>query len=283
MVKYIFYCFLAVGITSCSLASSDTDAQDPILARVHSKELRLSELEGMFPIDANGADSNLIIQAFVNRWIKDAVLQIESERNLPSDLNIDRLVRDYRASLVRSTYEKVLVGELMDSTITQEELLAYYEENKNQYQLEKPIIQCLFIKVPYPTPEEEQLTNLWNNGEPKDSSALIDFTNRFAEIALLKEDAWYSLEEVALQFPEGTLNAENARSKQVFTQQDGQNRYYFRLLAFKNRLEIAPLEYVSQQARRVILHNRKMKVLEDAKEEIFERELRRQNVETFTN
>jgi len=67
---------------------------NPLLARVHSKELHLNDLEGMFPQNANASDSGLIIQAFVNRWVRDAVLQWESERNLPSDLNIDRLVRD---------------------------------------------------------------------------------------------------------------------------------------------------------------------------------------------
>lgn len=283
-LQLIISAVLVFLLTACSLGSDGDENQgDRLLARVHTKELWLSELEGMFPDDAKQEDSSLIIQAFVNRWVKDAVIQVESERSMPADMNIDGLVRDYRSSLLRSTYEKVLVQELMDSSVTQEQLLTYYEENKGQYQLEKPIIRCLFIKVPYPTPEEKALREYWNNGEPEDSLKLLDYTNRFAEISLLKEDAWYSLDKVASQFPEGTLTAENVRSKREFTQQDGQYRYYFKLLEFRNRLEIAPLEYVEKQARRVILHNRKMKVLEDAREEIFQRELRRQNVETFTN
>ncbi|MEM9836780.1 MAG: hypothetical protein AAF828_09780 [Bacteroidota bacterium] len=271
---------LLLGFSACT-GEVSTD-HDPVLARVHNKALTLSELEGMFPLDASSQDSTLIIQAFVNRWIKDAVLQWESERNLPADLNIDRLVRDYRSSLVRSTYEKVLVEQLLDSTITQQQLEAYYETNKQQYQLEKPIIRCYFIKVPYPTPEENQLRELWNNGEVQDTAALQDYCYRFAQIALLKDSSWYSLDEIAKQFPEGTLSADNVQSKREFSQQDGQYRYYFRLFELKPRLEIAPLSYVENQARRVILHNRSRKVLEDAKQEIFQRELRRKNVETFT-
>lgn len=268
--------------SSCDRAVSDS-VEDPLLARVYNRELRLSELQEMFPQDANSKDSALIVQAFVNRWIQDAVLQWESERNMPADLNIDRLVRDYRASLVRSTYEKVLVEQRLDSTVTQEELLAYYEQHKGQYQLEKPIIRCYFIKVPYPTPEAEQLRQLWNNGEVKDTAALRDFCNRFAELALLSEEAWYSLDEVAKQFPEGTISSENISSKREFTQQDGRYRYYFRFFEIKKRLEIAPLSYVEGQAKRVILHDRSRQVLQQAKEEIFERELRRKNIETFYN
>ena len=82
----------------------------------------------------------------------------------------------------------------MDSTVTQEQLAEYYEENKEQHQLEKPIIRCYFIKVPYPTPESNRLQRLWNNGSVKNMTALLDYCNRFAQIALLKDDAWYSLE-----------------------------------------------------------------------------------------
>lgn len=267
-------------VCSCDRVIGE-EKEDPLLARVHKRELRLSELEGMFPEDATAKDSALLVQAFVSRWTKDAVLQWESERNMPSDLNIDRLVRDYRASLIRSTYEKVLVEQRLDSIVTKEELLAYYEKHKGQYQLEKPIMRCYFIKVPYPTPEAETLRQLWNNGDVQDTSALRNFCNRFAEVALITEDAWYSFEEVANQFPEGTLSSENVSSKREFTQQDGQYRYYFRFFELKKRLEIAPLSYVENQARRVILHDRSREVLQQAKEEIFERELRKKNIETF--
>jgi hypothetical protein len=257
------------------------DEVDPLLARVHQKELRLSELDGMFPPDARAEDSLLIRAAFIRRWSREAVLQYEAERNLPSDLNIDRLVRDYRASLVSSHYEEVLVGIRLDSNISQQELEAYYEASKSQFLLEKPIVRCFFIRVPYPTPEEETLQKLWNNGKITDTTALRNYCERMSEVALLESAPWYSLDDIASQLPEETLTAANVNSKREFSQQDGSYRYYFRLLELKPRLEIAPLSYVEEQARKVILHGRKRKVLEEAREEIFERELRRNNIETF--
>ncbi|WP_020569260.1 peptidylprolyl isomerase [Neolewinella persica] len=268
-------------LTFARCSEPDTNADDPILARVHQKVLRLSELDGMFPPDATAEDSSLIKGAFVRRWSRETVLEWEAERNLPSDMNIDRLVRDYRASLVSSHYEEVLVSLRLDSTITQAELEAYYEESKGQYLLERPIVRCLFIRVPYPTQDEEQLQQLWNNGKITDSMALENYCERFAEVSLLDPTPWYSLDDIAKQLPEGTLTAANVNSKREFSQQDGSFRYYFRLLELKPRLEIAPLSYVEDQARKVILHSRKRQVIEEAREEIFERELRRNNIETF--
>jgi hypothetical protein len=197
-------------------------------------------------------------------------------------MNLDRLVRDYRASLVRSSYEEQLVSSRIDSTITDAELEAFYEASKEQYQLEKPIVRCYFIRVPYPTPEEETLARLWNNGKLQDTTELLRYTERYAEVALLDENLWYGLDEIAAQLPEGTLTADNVNSKREFSQQDGSQRYYFRLFELKPRKEIAPLSYVVNQARRAILHTRKREVLEQAREEIFEREARRDNIEFFT-
>ena len=235
----------------------------------------------MFPEDATADDSTLIQQAFVRRWSREAALEHEAERNLPSDLNIDRLVRDYRASLVSSHYEEVLISMRLDSAISQEELEAYYESSKGQYLLEKPIVRCLFIRVPYPTPEEETLQQLWNNGKITDTMAIKNYCERLSEVALLQPDAWYSLDDIATQLPEGTLTAANVDSKREFSQQDGSHRYYFRLLEMKPRLEIAPLSYVEEQARKVILHGRKAKVINEAREEIFERDLKNKDIEIF--
>ncbi len=254
-----------------------------MLARVHQRELRLSEMDGMFPERATAADSALIIEAFANRWARDAVLLWESEQHAPSDINLDRLVRDYRASLVRNSYEEQLVSTKLDSAISQRELEEFYEASKEQYQLEKPIVRCLFIRVAYPTPEEAELQDLWNNGKPQDTAALADYTRKYAEVALLRDSAWYGLDEIAQQLPQGTLTADNVNSKREFSQQDGTNRYYFRLFELKPRMEIAPLSYVENQARRAILHARKREVLERTREEIFEREARRNNIEFFTN
>lgn len=273
--------FPIIMLVSCGGDADSGVPGDRLLARVHQRELHLSEMEGMFPENASATDSNMIVKAFANRWARDAVLLYESEQNAPGDLNLDRLVRDYRASLVRSSYEQQLVSTQLDSTIKDDELNAYYEATKEQYQLEKPIVRCLFIRVPYPTPEEEALADLWDNGNPQDTATLRQYTDRYAEIALLAPEAWYGLDEIAAQLPEGTLTADNVNSKREFSQQDGTNRYYFRLYELKPRKEIAPLSYVLNQTKRAILQGRKQEVLERAREAIFDRELRRSNIEFY--
>lgn len=272
---------LVLTLLSCN--SQPEADEDRLLARVHNKELYLSEMDGMFISNADAADSALTIKSFVDRWTREAAIEWEAERNQPANLNIDQLVREYRADLLRSSYERVLVDQRVDTSFREDELRAYYEAHDQQFLLERPIVRCFFIKAPHPTPKADTLRALWNNGEVQDTSALINYCDRFAEISLLQTDAWYSLDDIAARCPPGTLTADNVQSRQEFSQQDGQHRYNFRLFEKRNRLEVAPFSYVRDQVQNMIMHDRKMEVLKNAREEIYEREMRRENIEIFSS
>lgn len=266
-------------ISACS--SGEPESVNRLLARVNNKTLYLKDMDGMFPPGTASEDSALIIDAFTQRWIRESVLLDEAERNIPSDLNIDKLVRDYRASLIKHNYEKILVEELLDSTIAQTELQEFYEKNKEQYQLETPIVRCYFIKVPLPVPRQNELRRTWNSKDPDQLKDLVAYCSQYAVAHLLEDSTWYDVEDIAAELPPGTITVNNVDSKREFTQQDDKFQYYFRLFELKNRKDIAPLSYIEDQARKVILHKRKLELLEDTRETMLEREMRRNNVEIY--
>ncbi len=271
---------LLLGVLACQPAEEETE--DILLARVHNKSLHLSELDGMFPEGTTPQDSSLIIQAYTNRWVREAILLYEAERNIPNDLNIDKLVRDYRASLIRHNYEQILVQELMDSTIAQEELLQFYEDNKEQYQLETPIARCYFIKLPLPVDNESQLRSWWQDHENEDSfKKLVDFVSVSAVAHHLVDSTWQRVEDIAIELPAGTLSVNNVSSKRDFILRDDKFLYFFKLFELKNTKEIAPLGFIQGQARKVILHRRKTKLLEEKKNDMLDLALERKNVEIF--
>lgn len=276
----LFLLLMALVLLGCS-EKTESKEGSRLLARVHNKSLYLSELEGMFPQFATSEDSLLVIRAFTDRWVREAILLHEAEKNLPAGLNIDKLVRDYRASLVRSNYERVLVEQLLDSTVTQAELQAFYDQHKEQYQLETPIMRCHFLKVPLPVPDADRLRKLWGSKRAADTRQLKQYGEQYAKVALLDDSLWYSIDEVGRLLPKGTITSENLNAKQEFTLQDGEFQYYFRLFDRKNRQDIAPLGYIQEQARKVILHVRKQQLLEDVKQDMYDQELRRNNIEIF--
>ncbi|MBK7872449.1 MAG: hypothetical protein IPJ74_18125 [Saprospiraceae bacterium] len=268
-------------LAACQLINKE-DADNRLLAKVHNKTLYLSEMDGMFPDGTTSQDSSLIIKAFAERWVREALLLYEAEKNIPSDLNIDKLVRDYRASLVRHNYEKIMVEQLLDSTVTTDELLEFYNRYQEQYQLEGPIVRCYFVKIPLSAPGLDGFRSLWNNSAKQESYLqLVDYCAQNANAHLLEEDAWYRIEDIAAEFPSGVISTTNVSKREV-AHRDGDYQYFLKIFEIKNQNEIAPLSFVEGEIRKAILRNRKIKLLEDKKEEMYELELRRNNIQIYT-
>ncbi len=250
----------------CGVSDNPPREGDRPLAKVYNKTLYLSELEDIVPEGTTPSDSVLMVTAYVQRWIRDQLLMYEAERNIPKDLNIDKLVRDYRASLVRFNFEQQIIAEKLDSVVSEAELKTFYENNKDQFQLESTILKCLLLKLPSNAPQNE-LNKLWYSRNAPSDEALLD------------TEKWYKLEEFAALLPKGTLSSDNVASRREGTLSDGDFRYYYRVLETVKGKETAPFEYVKEQASKVILHRRKQELLEKWKEDLYQKELRRENIQ----
>ncbi|MFK8006219.1 MAG: hypothetical protein AB8H03_07605 [Saprospiraceae bacterium] len=275
--SYIFLltiCFLA----SCTPAEKTMEETDVELAKVFSKKLFLSELEGMVPGGATPEDSTKIINAEVERWTRETLLMLEAEKNIPADLNIDELVRDYRMSLIRHNYEQFLVETQLDSIISNQEISAYYEKNKEQYQLQSSILRCFLIKVPKSSPNLDQLRSWWQSSNNEDTNKMKDYATQNASFYMLEKDTWYQQSDLRAQLPQGT----NLNPNQDLNQSDENHFYFLKVFEKKSRKQLAPLGYIEDQIKKVILHKRKMVLLDQRKEELYDRETSKKNVKIFT-
>ncbi len=281
-ISKVWIFLISLFLVTCTVFEEETAVQEEIpLAEAHNQRLYLSELDGMIPADASTADSISFIKLYVERWIRKSLLMHEAEKNIPKDLNIDKLVRDYRSSLIRYNYEQQLVKEKMDSVITKEELSTFYEKNREQYQLETPIIRCNFIKIPQSAPDLKKLKNLWQSDSIPDRDTLVAYCNIYAEEFLLTDSIWYKVEDIATRLPKGTISSENISNRKEISLDDNDYLYLLKIFEIINRKEIAPLAFIEDQASKVILHRRKIKLLEEHNEELYNLEMEGETVKVF--
>ena len=260
-----------------------TVPEDQLLAEVFNKKLYLSELEGIVQPGMDKADSVQLVNTYVEKWIRDNLLLHEAEKNIPLDLNIDELVRNYRASLVRHNFEKLLVELQLDSVVTQEELDAYYEKNKEQYKLENSIVRCYFIKVPLTAPDISDLDGYWNSNNEESYMKMLDYANAYAALYMLEDSSWYEVNNLLKQLPENALKNYEVKADKMYRNNDDQFRYYLRVFERVSAGSLAPLDFVKGQITQLLLHQRKIKLLEDKKEALYEKEISTQNVKIYMN
>jgi hypothetical protein len=270
-----------VILTACRSEEKSGMPEDKLLAQVHNRMLYQSDLAGMFPEHCTAEDSSNIVTHFIERWVRDNVLMHEAERNLPKDLNIDELVRDYRASLIRHNFEKTMVNFLLDTIVSDEEKRAYYEKNKEHFSLSTTILRCHLIKVPKTAEGFDELKKLWRGKTDESFTALLELATKQASIYMLEDSTWYKIEDIALQFPKGSISSGNLSEGKDIMLEDKESHYLFRVLEVIRENKLAPISYVDEQISKVILHERKEKLIKEEKEEIYQRELRKNNIKVF--
>jgi hypothetical protein len=134
------------------------------------------------------------------------------------------------------------------------------------------------LKLPMSVPQGE-LNKLWYGRTGEEAAQLEVFAKHNAALALLDREKWFKLDEVAALLPKGTLTSDNVGSRREGTLSDGDYRYYYRVLESVKSKETAPFDYIREQASKVILHRRKQELLEKWKENLYQKELRRQNIQ----
>lgn len=278
ILSYSSFIFVLL-LSACGSQGAPDKENNRLIAQVFNKSLFQSELNELIGEAATPEDSTQIAKAYIEKWVREAVLMHEAEKYVPKDLNIDALVRDYRASLIRHNYEKLLVEMTLDSTINETDLNNYYQENKEQYKLKQPIIQCHFIKVPKPAENWSEVKKWWKSDEEEDYRRLLDYCSRNTEIYLLDQSVWYYLNDISQYLPKGTLSANNYKSRKNISTNDDNYEYLLKIFQTTPAGEYAPLAFIQNQATKVILHKRKINLLEEKKEEMYERE--RGNVKIY--
>lgn len=278
--KFLFPCIMLLLVYSCQ-ESNEQNADNFLLARVYNKSLYIKDLEGMFPPGTSTYDSSLISNAYTQRWLREAVLLYEAENNLSKDLNVDRLVRDYRSSLVRNNYEQVLLEQLMETEISKSELSTFYDKNKIQYQLDNPIIKGYLLEVPKIISIRDSLKLLWKNPNEANLARLKTICEEYELSYFLDINKWNEWDKLAVHLPRNIGFDEFSRKGKDFTIQDGEFEIWVKIMDSKKPQEIPPIDYVEEQLKRMLLLSRKTKLLEEKKEDMYEIAKRKGQIEVF--
>lgn len=276
--KIVFGSFLCCLIYTCKQAP-EIESGDRLIASVYNENLYWSEIQDIIPKDVSAQDSQLYVTGYINRWIKDQLMMREAERNIPKELNLEQLVNDYRKSLIRYNYEKILVDNYQDSTVTPDELAAYYEKNKSQYPLKYTIIRCLYFKI---DGKDKNLNKLRKEMamDQMDVSAIQALGDQ-ANIQFTDTMKWYRALDILEQIPGDRLRIRDLEPGKSFDVSDSGFHYVIRIIDRVKENDLAPVTFIQDQLTKLILHQKRFKYLENITQELYDQELRKNNIKIY--
>jgi hypothetical protein len=138
-----------VILTSCSYIEKQIEQyeNDDIVAIVEDKYLYKDDINNLVPQGTNSTDSAAIIESYIQRWATNALMLKNAERNVSNQVEINKMVEDYRQRLIIHNYQQEMVNQKIDIP-TDEEALEFYNTHKESFILEDVIVKGASITLP---------------------------------------------------------------------------------------------------------------------------------------
>jgi hypothetical protein len=270
----------AVGLLSCNQSGKD----NPPVAQVGEHILYLDELEASIPNYLEEADSTLWADDYIKKWVKHQLLILKAEENLSSEQkDVSKELEEYRNSLITYRYKKELMQQKMDTIISDAEIQKYYDANHDNFILSQNIVKAIFIKVPVEVASPETIKNLCANDEPQFRSQLNEYCLSYAKSYDRFNDEWVSAELVLRNIPEETSNSESFIRRNKFIESTAPDYYYIVCIRdYRFAGEVAPIDYVRNDIRSLLLNKRKIQFLKNMENDLYKEGLDNNRIKFFT-
>jgi hypothetical protein len=273
MNKATYILLITILLTACNNKAEQLTRV--AVAKVGDVVLYYDEIPKLLQPGASPQDSSAIYQNYINKWAKKELLFLRAEQNLTLEYKkeIETQVEEARSNLVIYQYQRQMMLEKMDTTITIEEMEGYYAINEKNFMLNSNIVKALFIKVPLETPGIDKI-RLWARSiDQKDLQQLETYCFQFAEKFDDFNEDWV---------PQEILNPDNfLRRNTWFETSDSSSVYMITVRDYRQRYSLAPFDYVRSDIKSIILNNRRFEFLQSLENGIYNEAIKENTFKIF--
>lgn len=272
--------FIAFSCSGNGPAGVDQTLQ-PIVS-VGDKTLYQSDLDEMMPIGLSAEDSTAAAKSYIDMWVNDQLMYNKALHNIVNKKDIDELVEGYKKSLITSSYQEQLLKEHFSKSVSENELKAYYEQNKARFKLEDNIIKGLYLKIPI---SSKQLANFQKWYKQGNDAAIENIEKNTLQNVVAYEyfyDKWVGLVEVLENMPPAVTD------EKIFLQRnknlelrDSSFVYLLNIKEYELAGNEAPYDYVKGQLSEMYMEQKKADYMQKVKKDLYDKAISDEEIKFY--
>ena len=265
-----FALLIAITLFASCHHRAMSDADRVVVAEVLGNFLHLDELEQIIPPNLHASDSADFAERYIRSWATNILMYEQARRNVFDMSEIDRLVNEYRKSLIIHHYQQRLLEQSQLRRPTEREIMDFYERYRNRMRMRENMIQGMFLVVPI---EVSNLADvrLWMQRADEEAIINIDrFSLQNAASYDFFMDTWMPLAAITRNAPFEQSPAD-FRAGQLIETNDSTHRFFLRVNAFLAVGQEEPFELARDQIINILSARNNVEFISEVENQLFNR------------
>ncbi len=252
---------------SCFNKNNVDKEEGKILAKVNDSKLLFEDIKNNIPTELKGSDSANFVKNLINSWVSNEQFYQQSLRYLNTEeINVEKEIEDYRKDILVHKFQSKLISEKLDTTISESEIINYYETNSNSFILKNNIVKVNYIKMPKIIPAFEKFKKLCYSAAPKDIEQLNSMCVQYAVNFFTDNNTWLLVEDIKKEIPQLVDVPEFSIQKGKIFEFDDQDFFYFlKIMDVKNKNNLSPINFERDNIKSMIINQRKQELINSIK------------------
>ena len=259
--------FAVVLLAACS----NNTEQELIIARAGKNVLKFSELKASIPNDLTTEDSIELASNLIQTWVNRELMYEKARFNLDGvEQDIESRVENYRKELYIFAFEKEQVGQKLDTNFTEKEILSFYDENQDIFQLNDYILKVRYVKLKLNSPNVEKVEEWIQSEDQEDIDKLTEYCHKYA-IKFFNDTNWVYFNELLRELPIEVYNKESfLRSDNLVNFTDPEYLYILSIRDLQSKNTLSPIDLERSRIKSLILNKRKLELLGSIRRKLYQ-------------
>ena len=255
------------------------------IAQVYDKLLFTEDLEGLISDKLTREDSTNRVENYVKNWVRKQLMISEAASLIDFDeAELERKILDYRYALMIYEFQKYYVNENLVNDITDEQIVEYYEENKDNFELKQNIIKGIYIKLPNDAPRINRLRRWIRSSDEASKEEMRSYCYGFATTYQLEDTVWVNFDDLVKTSPIAEIpdKINFLRRNRYYETSDSTFQYFLAIKDYKISDELSPLEFEKENIANILLNKRKIELARKLEDSIYNKAKRNNEFEIFS-
>ena len=262
------YTILLLFIISCNYNLKNNDGY---VARVGDEFLSVEEIQELVPKNLNKQDSIRIVNNVIEEWATSKLLIQNAIINLTEieKSKIDNKSEKYRENLIISEYRNKISNNNPDTSASKDEIELFFSENSKNFKLFEEIIKGRYVKLNKNTFNINEIKRRFRRFNQSDKSFFDSISIQLLNY-YLNDSIWINKKLFFNKIPslEYDQSLRISKNNLFYVQEDSLALYLIKINNYKKADDYAPLEYIYNRIKEVIVSKKRIDYLNKIDKEL---------------